>query len=146
MRNILSRESRRDFLRLGLLLVAAAVPAALQSSVSPGTFPGGNAGEARSRITVRSARELTRPVLYVDARSETEYRSGHIPGAVWFDGRSLDQSIDLLLDRWTPGDILIVYCSSDSCDASSDLAERLVQAGFTDVQVLEGGWKAWSGR
>lgn len=145
MRSILSADSYGDFLRLGFLLAAAAIPAAIQPFVFPGTAAGQEVVGGGLRISVQSARRLTGTVLYVDARPEADYWKGHVPGAVWFDGNNPDAGIDMLLDRWNPGDILIVYCSSISCDASSDLANRLVRAGFTGVHVLEGGWKEWSG-
>lgn len=38
---------------------------------------------------------------------------------------------------------VIVYCASYSCDASKKSAEKLEQAGFSNVMCYEGGAKEW---
>lgn len=80
--------------------------------------------------------------LLVDARSAKEYADGHLPGA-----RSLPMGenaswvsfrMQIALDR-----TLIVYCSGYDCPDSFDLATRLVNAGYRDVRVFEGGVPQW---
>jgi len=48
------------------------------------------------------------------------------------------------LATWTPDKKVVVYCSSQSCNASREVARRLRdEAGLKDVFVLQGGWEAW---
>jgi rhodanese-related sulfurtransferase len=38
---------------------------------------------------------------------------------------------------------VVVYCASSECDSSSEAANQLEAADFTDVMVYQGGAKAW---
>jgi rhodanese-related sulfurtransferase len=38
---------------------------------------------------------------------------------------------------------IVTYCASFDCPASSEAAEKLEKAGFTDVLAYEGGIKEW---
>lgn len=67
------------------------------------------------------------------------YAQGHLPGAVNYyvgDG-SLDEAIPEL-DKDSP---YLVYCHTDSASISG--AQKLVNAGFTNVYRLEGNYAAW---
>jgi len=44
----------------------------------------------------------------------------------------------------SPETEIVVYCSSPSSQASTDAAERLAQAGYTQVHEFEGGREAWA--
>lgn len=67
------------------------------------------------------------------------YDQGHIPGALNYyvgDG-SLDEAIPTLDKSKT----YLVYCHVDSASIAG--AEKLVEAGFSDVYRLEGNYSAW---
>lgn len=84
------------------------------------------------------------PVLFVDARSEEEFSRGHIDGAVSLPLDSLDSAIIDFLDRWQPGEPIVVYCGSPSCGLSTNLANLLRdQYGLDNVWVLRGGFDEW---
>jgi len=38
---------------------------------------------------------------------------------------------------------VVVYCANAECDASPKAAERLEEAGFTDVVDYQGGTQSW---
>ncbi|REK18771.1 MAG: rhodanese-like domain-containing protein [Planctomycetota bacterium] len=38
---------------------------------------------------------------------------------------------------------VVVYCASEQCQSSAKAAEKLDEAGFTEVYDFEGGAKAW---
>lgn len=83
-------------------------------------------------------------VLFVDARSEEEYQSGHISGAFHapMDAGVVD---DATIARLRGADRVVTYCdASDECARSMRLATLLVEAGFRDVHVLTGGFGAWT--
>ena len=83
-------------------------------------------------------------VLWVDARSETEYAAGHIPGAFMLNLDQWNQLLPSLLQVWEPDKMVVVYCSSLSCQASQEVAEKLrEEVGLQSVFVLQGGWEAW---
>jgi len=94
-------------------------------------------------VNVEEVHQLGGPILWIDARSEKEYQAGHIPEALWLNEANFEVGLDSLLDRWSPENVLIVYCGSKACDDSQHLATRLKASGFTNVYVLEGGWEAW---
>lgn len=94
-------------------------------------------------LNVRAAQNLGVPILWIDTRSEKEYQSGHIPGALWVDEGQYESIMDELLNRWKPQTALIVYCSSQKCSASRHVALRLKKTGFSPVYLLQGGWEVW---
>ena len=77
--------------------------------------------------------------LVIDVVGLDIYSLGHLPGAVnyvWADG-SLRNKIPEL----DPDLTYLVYCHTDP--PSTDSAQALVDAGFTDVFRLEGNFAAW---
>jgi len=98
----------------------------------------------QAEITVSQARSLTGAVMWLDARPDEEFAAGHIPGAKLLNAEHWDSLLPDVLNAWTPGQKLIVYCSRQNCDASHEVARRLrEEANLKNVFVLEGGWEAW---
>ncbi len=85
-------------------------------------------------------------VLWVDARSMEEFSQGHISGAIPLNLEQWDQLIPAFLDRWNPGQKIVVYCSSRDCDLSTQVAARLRENKISPVYVLRGGWESWVSR
>ena len=51
-----------------------------------------------------------------------------------------------MLAVWSPEKRVVVYCGSESCGSSREVARRLRNdAQLKNVFVLEGGWEAWKG-
>ena len=95
-------------------------------------------------IRLEDAAASRSPVLWIDARSQSEFDQGHISGAVLLNEDDWDDLLPAVLEAWMPGRPLVVYCGSEGCRASHEVAERLrVEAGLPDVHVLKGGWEAW---
>ena len=78
------------------------------------------------------------PVL-LDVRKPEEYAVSHLGGAIRIDPDMTDFSTLDRLDRNAP---IIAYCSVGY--RSSELANRLLEAGFTNVSNLEGSIFAWA--
>jgi len=81
------------------------------------------------------------PVINVLDRSL--YQKEHIPGSdnvPLEDDQFVDKVREKAGDKTNP---VIVYCASTDCDASIKAAERLEEAGFTNVYDYEGGTKSW---
>ena len=46
---------------------------------------------------------------------------------------------DLANDR-----MIITYCEGETCELSKELANALIETGFTHVRVLINGWSVWN--
>ena len=67
------------------------------------------------------------------------YAAGHLPGAVnYYVG---DGSLDAAIPTLDKDATYLVYCHAES--ASRQGAQKLVDAGFTNVYRLEGEYEAW---
>ena len=78
-------------------------------------------------------------VLFLDARSFSEYASAHIPGA-----GSLP--LESVRDRNEPL-LVVVYCGNDLCAKAESLTKRLEKRGMRFVFMPEGlsGWLSAGG-
>jgi len=80
----------------------------------------------------------------IDAREPTDYKEGHIPGAINlpYDEVVTDPE---RLEKFDPqGKPIIVYCGGGTCELSMNLGFALVNAGKKKVLVYMGGWPEWS--
>ncbi len=121
------------------LMAMAAIPAGLAAWTHP-RRPAWNSDE----VQVAVAEDLRDRVLWVDARPPAEYELAHIPGAIALHEETWDEELGALLDVWTPEKVVVVYCSTLSCQTSHDVAKRLrEEVALKDVRVLAGGWESW---
>jgi rhodanese-related sulfurtransferase len=99
---------------------------------------------ASDMIGVRDARALGSGAMWIDARPDAEFEHEHIPGAIQLNEDRYNELLPQMLQGWSPEKKVVVYCSSEACGASREVARRLRnEAGLTNVFVLEGGWEAW---
>jgi len=88
---------------------------------------------------------LSDEALFLDARSEADYRLGHIQGALNLPvhagnfGERL-QEFSLAVDHEKE---FIVYCDGIDCPSGSELASILKGLGYRDVKILANGWTQW---
>lgn len=82
-------------------------------------------------------------VLWVDARVDADFESGHLEGAVLVNEESWEAGFVGLLEVWSPDRTVVVYCSTQSCLRSHHVAVRLrEELGAQDIFSLKGGWEA----
>jgi rhodanese-related sulfurtransferase len=81
--------------------------------------------------------------LAADARSPELYAMGHIQNAVSLPLADFDALLPAFLDRVDKGRDIITYCSGFGCPDSYDLAVLLIEAGYHNVRVFEGGFPEW---
>jgi rhodanese-related sulfurtransferase len=81
--------------------------------------------------------------LFLDARSPDEYEEAHLPGALNLPAYEFDDYFFDLMDPIEEASRIIVYCHGGECSDSIAVAERLVEFGFPEVYVFEGGWRSW---
>lgn len=89
----------------------------------------------------QQAKELG--AMIVDARSPELFALGHIDGAISLPMVDIDSTLPDFLSRVGKDQTLITYCSGFGCPDSFDLGVRLIEAGYRDVRVFEGGFPEW---
>jgi len=95
-------------------------------------------------VLLAEVRELVAAgALPVDARDATLYADGHLPGAYSLEVGEVDAALDGFRRSVDAGRTLVVYCSGYGCPDSFDLGVRLLEAGYLDVRVYEGGFPEW---
>jgi len=95
-------------------------------------------------VTVAQARAWGANAIWVDARPDEEFARDHVPGAVSLNEDRWNELLPQFLANWSPDKKVIVYCSSQSCNASREVAKRLRdEAQLKNVFVLQGGWEEW---
>jgi rhodanese-related sulfurtransferase len=92
--------------------------------------------------------------VFIDARTEREFRQGHIPGAILLSPESLrDGRVPALLDPSNPANLysragmqFVVYCGGGDCHASKEVAAQLFTRGFRNMAVYTDGIAGWKPR
>ena len=79
--------------------------------------------------------------VLVDALSPMSYALSRLPGAInitptWVDDRARRKIPNLDTE-------VVVYCSSSTCDASPEVAARLIELGYRNVLHFTEGKRAW---
>jgi rhodanese-related sulfurtransferase len=77
--------------------------------------------------------------VVVDCRSPESYAKGHLPGAVNLPYRTMGVETNAALPR---DKLIVTYCTSVACNASTKGAARLAALGFR-VKEMVGGIEAW---
>ena len=77
--------------------------------------------------------------VLVDCRSPESFAKAHLPGAVNLPYRTMDSTTTLPLTAFP---LVVTYCTSVSCNASTKGAARLSALGFR-VKEMVGGIDAW---
>ena len=99
---------------------------------------------ASEMVTVAQARAWGRNAIWVDARPDVEFEREHVTGAVLLNEDRWNELLPQFLAAWSPEKRVVVYCSSESCNASREVARRLRdEAQLKNVFVLQGGWEEW---
>ena len=126
-----------------VIFFAAVALASLTAAVHPKrpNFP--DRVPAQGEISLQQVENWKEPVLWVDARPESDYEVEHIPGAVSLNPDNWSEQLPRFLDGWRPSEKAVVYCSAASCDTSREIADRLRRSGVDPVYYLRGGWEAW---
>ncbi len=89
-------------------------------------------------IGVAQAYHLEDSILFLDSRSEEEYKVSHLKEAIWIGYETFDSLKVVGIPRDKK---IIVYCSVGA--RSEKITEKLYVLGFTDVANLYGGIFEW---
>jgi len=74
----------------------------------------------------------------VDVLPRGSYEKEHIKGAISIPLNEIEQKAAKALKK---NDVIIVYCASFDCQASTRAAEKLLELGYKDVLDYKGGLK-----
>ena len=131
--------------RQALALVALAfLPAIAQAVYYGKSAPWQAPAVAKDEVTLEQARGFGDSVLWLDARPDAQFAEAHIPGAMALNEDRWGELLPQMLAVWSPDKRVVVYCSSQSCAASHEVARRLrTEAELKNVFVLHGGWETW---
>ncbi len=80
--------------------------------------------------------------LFIDARSEREYNSSRITGAIPIPTNKTGEYIPELENK-LKGKILITYCHGIGCRLSDRVSRELFQHGHKKNGIFFGGWNKW---
>jgi rhodanese-related sulfurtransferase len=102
--------------------------------------------EARAKVretdveTVRKRLEAGETVHLIDVREESEYARGRLPGARHLGKGIIERDIERVVpDPNTP---LVLYCGGGFRSALA--ADNLRRMGYTRVESMDGGFRAWT--
>ena len=130
------KHQRNNKIRVAAAAVAALLAALLAAcgSSSKPSYRQITADEA-----ARMMQEETDFVL-LDVRTQEEYASGHIPGAICIPNETIgSEEIPELPDK---DQLILVYCRSGN--RSKQASQKLAEQGYTNV-VEFGGINGWTG-
>ena len=101
--------------------------------------------DARARVAetdvaaIRARIESGETFHLIDVREDSEWDSGHLPGAVHLGRGVLERDIESAIpDR--DADI-VLYCGGGYRSALA--ADALQRMGYTNVQSMDGGFRGW---
>jgi len=71
------------------------------------------------------------------------YEKEHIPGSknIPYNSDDLEEQVEQMAGSKDAE--IIVYCTNEDCPASDKAANRLMDAGFTNVKDFSGGMEEW---
>jgi rhodanese-related sulfurtransferase len=85
-------------------------------------------------------------IVFIDARDESYYQEGHIPGAYEFDPYHPDKYFPATLPICQTAEQIVVYCNGGDCDDSETAAILLRNVGVADQKlfIYAGGIAEWT--
>jgi rhodanese-related sulfurtransferase len=93
-------------------------------------------------VTVMEVAELVErgtPFHLVDVREESEWAKGHLPNAIHLSKGVIERDIEKAIADHNAH--IILYCGGGFRSALS--ADNLQKMGYTNVESMDGGWRAW---
>jgi len=118
-----------------------------------GYFTPRSLGGAQVVDAAAVAQMLQRGARYIDTRTETEFKAGHVPGAKlvpYVEKSAKDADYEASLDQFDTSQLgadrgaeLIFACNGAECWKSYKASQAALKAGFTKVHWFRGGFPEW---
>ncbi len=102
--------------------------------------------DAKTRIREVTIHDVERmhaarePLELIDVREEEEWRRGRLPGARHLCKGILERDIEHAVPD--PAAHIVLYCGGGFRSALA--ADNLQKMGYTRVESMDGGWRAWT--
>jgi len=102
--------------------------------------------DARRRIREVTVADVERmqaarePIALIDVREEEEWGRGHLPGARHLCKGIIERDIERAVPDHDAH--LVLYCGGGFRSALA--ADALQKMGYTRVESMDGGWRAWT--
>jgi rhodanese-related sulfurtransferase len=98
---------------------------------------------SRLHADPRCAQDL---IVFIDARDDEHYQSGHIPGAYLFDYYHPADTLPTVLQACQLAEQIVVYCNGGNCEDSEFAATFLLSANVPKEKLLVygGGFAEWA--
>lgn len=81
--------------------------------------------------------------IVLDARPESDFTAGHIPGATSFSVNNFETLFRERGQLLKLGKTILIYCSGPTCTDSHQLAVKLYGKGIREIFVFSGGMEEW---
>ncbi|MDY6972196.1 MAG: rhodanese-like domain-containing protein [Thermodesulfobacteriota bacterium] len=81
--------------------------------------------------------------VFVDARARQAYEDGHIKNAISLPVRQFNELIDKFAGQYPTSISIVTYCYGRECEESHELAQYLIDEGYTDVKIFIDGYMCW---
>ncbi len=144
----------RGYRRKGLILLAVvAVVVAVRHLLLPGGFVGARRGldnvmAAHFQSTAEEIDQFEKfrevsDTIVVDARLPAAYREEHIPDAISVPPALGFSALNDILAAIPKDRHVLVYCQSERCGWSDDVANYFLPRGYRRVSVYRGGMSDW---
>jgi len=130
--------------RRGVFIILASILLLSTSCTSSGqVMDGEDMVRSYTQISQEEAKQMMKQdgtQIIVDVRTQEEYDSGHIPGAICIPNESI--GTELPEDLPDLDQIILIYCRSGN--RSKQAAQKLFDMGYTNVYEF-GGINDWTG-
>ena len=103
------------------------------SQVEPAEVP---LSEVRQIVASKS-------MVLVDGRSQSEYESGHLPGAFSLGVADFDKRFPEFAAQYSKDGAYLIYCGSGQCGLSRQLAGLLRKKGYQHTKLYSTGYNEW---
>ncbi len=81
--------------------------------------------------------------IFVDARAQEIFYEGHIKEAISLPISQFYEFIDGFITEVPTSALIVVYCSGRECEEAHDLAQCLLDEGYSDIAVFIDGYDGW---
>ncbi len=84
--------------------------------------------------------------VFVDARQDSAYEEGRIPGAIHLDVKIKGTYDQKNLEKNLPDKnaTIVAYCNGEKCTRASMASAFFVSAGYSNVRYFRTGFPGWS--
>ena len=85
----------------------------------------------------------SKEMVLLDGRSQSDYESGHVPGAYHLAVADFEKALPVFSSRFPKDTRFVIYCRGSDCNLSRRLAESLYDKGYVQLRIYWGGYNDW---